>query len=98
MMVTVAEPLAFSAGVKVSLPVESTAGWPMKRALLSLVTTNETIWPASTGCEPGEMSVAQPETLVVPESSNTVWSAPLAKLGAVLSRTVSVAGGALVTE
>ena len=47
---------------------------------LSLLTMNETVWPASFG-GPGEMPVAHPVTVRAPASSSTVWSAPAMKLG-----------------
>ena len=42
-MVSVATPLAFGAGVYVSVPLAAMAGWMLKRAALSLVTLKLTV-------------------------------------------------------
>ena len=59
------------------------AGCPVvvNRAVLLLVTTKVSVCPASSG-GPAEMAVAQPVTVFGPESSQTVWSAPLVNVGA----------------
>ena len=77
---TVAVPFAFAAGVKVSTPVGETAGCTAKRALLSLETLNDTVWPDSLA-GPALIDVAHP-ALYGPESSFTVTSPPERKLGA----------------
>ena len=51
---------------------------------MSLVTTKSTVWLDSLA-GPALMAVAQPLTDAAPESSSTVWFAPLVKLGASLT-------------
>ncbi len=82
--VTIADPDRFAAGVKVRTPAALTAGWALNSALLSLVTVKPTVWPDSFD-GPLLMAVAQPLTVAAPESSNTVWSAPLVNDGASLT-------------
>jgi hypothetical protein len=93
--VTVAEPFAFAAGVYVNFPFESIAGSAEKRGSLFVVTRNVTVCPFSSA-GPGLIAVAHPVTDCAPESSSTVSSDPLVKLGGSLTavtliRAVSVA-------
>ncbi len=79
--VIVAEPLALAAGVKVSVPLAATAGPAAKRAAFVLpVTVKPTVWADSP--VPALIPVAQPATDAAPESSLTVWFAPLVNAGA----------------
>jgi hypothetical protein len=82
----VAEPLAFSADVKLRSPLlASTAGWVVNSAgLLLLTTLKVSVWPASSA-GPAEMAVAQPAMTCGPASSSTVGSAPRTKLGGSLT-------------
>src|SRR5688572_21823772 len=80
-------------------------GCTRNRALLSLLTRNETIWPASSkakGAGPagyGRMFVAQLGTVWAGEFSGTIWFGPPVKLGGSLTgRTVMMKiCGALVS-
>ena len=87
--VTVATPLALSAGVNVSVPFGAMAGWPLNRALSSLVTVKMTVWPDSSA-GPVLIEVAKPGTVAAPESSSTVWSAPTENDGASLTAVTSM--------
>src|SRR6185436_2976919 len=70
------------AGVKVNVPFEATVGPAANMlGLLFDTTWNERDCPASFA-GPTDIPVAQPGTDCGPESSSTVWFAPLAKLGA----------------
>ena len=69
--VTVALPLAFVAGVKVSVPAAPIAGWALKRALASFVSVKLTVW-ADSSAGPAEMLVAKPLWFCAPASSTTV--------------------------
>ena len=80
-----AEPKAFAAGVYVSVPLGLTAGPAAKREGLELLSTTKVSVCADSLAGPAEIAVAQPEALCAPESSSTVWSAPLLKLGASLT-------------
>ena len=62
---TVAEPKALAAGVKVSVPLASTAGWALKIALLVLVTVKLTFCEGSFA----KMLVATLAMLCAPASS-----------------------------
>src|SRR5918996_4776005 len=79
--VTVAEPCAEGAGVKVSVPSTATAGCAANRPELSFVTRNDTDW-ADSSAGPGVIAVAHAETDCAPASSATDWSAPAANDGA----------------
>ena len=79
-----ATPLAFAAGVKVSVPSASMAGWTRNRSSLSLLTRKSRAWPLSSA-GPALMPVAQAATLAAPESSATVWSPPAVKVGVSLT-------------
>ncbi len=80
--VTVAEPFAFVAGVKVSVPLDAMAGCVRNSALLSFVTAKVTTWPDSFA-GPGEMPVRKLAVVLAPESSSTVTLLALSvKLGA----------------
>src|SRR5437667_12802268 len=70
---TTAEPVAFTAGVKVNVPVGLIAGCDAKSALLLFVTMNASVWPASLA-GPTEMFVAQLLTVCAPAFCITVWS------------------------
>src|SRR5438309_1089272 len=65
--VTVAVPRALAARGSAGLPFGETAGWEVNRALLLLVTRNETAWPDSSA-GPAVMAVAQPEADCAPPS------------------------------
>ena len=73
-------PLAFNAGVKVSVPDGETAGPLENRSGMLLSTTNETVCPLSSG-GPGLIAVAHPEIEWAPESSRKVWFAPFVNDG-----------------
>src|SRR2546425_125208 len=83
-MVMVAEPLAFAAGVYVSVPLAATAGWAENSAVLSLL-LNNTATCQIYSLAPDDRALAHPETACAPESSSAAWSAPLVKLGASLT-------------
>ena len=69
MTVTVAVPVAFVAGVKVSVPLAASAGGTLKRASLLLVTVKESVWvPPSLSLR----LLAKPLTVCAPASSATV--------------------------
>src|SRR5436305_1186965 len=80
--VTVAEPFAFGAGVKVSTPAGEIDGCALNRALLLLATMKWTVCPASFG--PAEMAVAHAAEYA-PLSSSTATLPPAVKLGASLT-------------
>ncbi len=63
------------------MPVGETAGWPLNRPLLLLVTVKVRPWPDSSA-GPALMLVAQVAAVCAPASSLIAWSAPLVKLGA----------------
>ena len=93
--VTVAEPLASAAGVKVSVPFELTAGCTENSELRLLVTVKLTVCPDSSA-GPDEMPMAQPAKTCAPASSLTVWFAPFVNYGASLTAVtviVKVCGG-----
>ena len=76
----VALPTASAAGVKLSVPVEDTAGATANRAALVLLTMlNVSVWLSSGS--PSSMFVAQLLTLAAPLSSATVTSGPLVNDG-----------------
>ena len=82
--VMVAMPYASADGVKVSRPVASIAGGVLNSVGASSTTAKVTVWPASsTG--PAEMAVAHAVRTAGPESSMTMTSAPLLKVGASLT-------------
>src|SRR6185436_15687346 len=87
--VTVALPLLLLAGVKLSVPADETAGWAENSALLSLLTVKVRVWPLSL-LGPALTAVAQPVTLAAPESSLTVWLAPLVNDGASLTAVTAI--------
>jgi hypothetical protein len=75
-------PLAFTAGVYVSVPLVAIAGATLNNVgLLFSVTANVNVWPLSSA-GPFDIAVAQLDTVCAPESSNTVWSAPFVNDGA----------------
>ena len=69
MTVTVAEPKALAAGVKVSVPPVLTTGWLLKSALLSFVTVKLTTCDDSFA-GPAEMLVTAKARVFAPESSH----------------------------
>ena len=72
---TVAEPLALAAGVKVKVPVVvEMAGCVANRALLLLLTPKLSDWPDSSG-GPALMTVAHPVTVWAPASKALATSA-----------------------
>jgi len=71
--------LAFTAGVKVSVPDDDIEGCAEKSVILLLVTLKVRVCSASGS--PSLIAVAHPETVWAPASSATVWFPPLAKDG-----------------
>ena len=65
------------------MPAALTAGCTLNSGLLAFVTTKSTSWPDSP--VPWLMAVAQPATDWAPESCETLWLAPLVKLGTALA-------------
>ena len=66
------------------MPLAATAGWTLNSAVLSLVTVNESVWPASSA-GPADRPVAQFVTVWAPASSSTAWFDPLVNEGASLT-------------
>src|SRR5687768_5638923 len=81
---TVATPLAFAAGVNVSVPLDEIAGCTENRLLLLLLTRNVNVCVLSLA-GPGEMPVAQLETICGPASSPTTTSGPPVNTGGSLT-------------
>src|SRR5579862_303613 len=81
-IVIVAEPLAFAAGVYVKVPVGLIDGPAENNPGFVLpVTLKCTVW-ADSSDGPGLIAVAHPVTVCAPAFSRTDWSAPLVKVGA----------------
>src|SRR2546426_1026541 len=81
--VTVADPFALAAGVKVSVPLAAMAGGTENSAVLVVLTRKFSACPASLA-GPALIAAAHPTTVWPPASSFTVWFAPFVKLGALL--------------
>src|SRR5688500_12266923 len=82
-------PVAFSAGVKVSVPVDEVAGLEANNEGLVTSTRKSTIWPASFG-GPGLMFVAQLGWEKRPELRATRIFGPAVKLGGIFpNRTIT---------
>src|SRR6185436_16795800 len=84
-MVTFADPVVPATGVNVSVPLELTAGWTLKRpGLVFPVTSNVSVW-ADSFAEPALMPVAQPAKDAAPAELSAVTVGPQEKLGGSLT-------------
>lgn len=83
-MLTFATPLAFAAGVKLSVPLSEISGRIKNSASLSVTAEKSSVCVLSFA-GPAELKLAHTNSECAPESCATVTSAPLRKRGASLT-------------